>query len=129
MKSVHNPANKAAPAGYSHGIEVSGPVRTLYISGQLGVAPDGSIPDHIAGQTALVFANIADVLTDAGMEFSDIVKTTVFLIDPADRAEYVRVRREAVGDLSPASTLVYVKQLARPEFRLEVEAIAVKAIR
>jgi 2-iminobutanoate/2-iminopropanoate deaminase len=128
MKTVHNPFNKPQPAGYSHGIEVSSPARTLYVAGQLGLAADGSIPEEMAGQTALVFQNMNDVLSAAGMTFEDIVKTTVFLVDPADRAEYVRARREAVGEITPASTLVYVKQLARPEFKLEVEAIAVKAI-
>ncbi|TNC07307.1 RidA family protein [Methylobacterium terricola] len=125
--TIRNPAGRAAPETYHHGIEVSGPTRTLYIAGQIGTLTDGSIPPGIADQADAVFANMKLVLDEAGMTFADIVKTTVFLTDPADRAGFSAVRARYFASAKPASTLLYVAGLARPEMVVEVEAIAVAA--
>lgn len=125
MITIRNPQGYPAPETFHHGIEVSGAVRTLYIAGQIGLWPDGSVPDGIAAQTEVVFANMKAVLDAAGMDFSNVVKTTVFLLNPADRAGYAAVRAAAFGAARAASTLLYVVGLARPDLLVEVEAIAV----
>ncbi|HEY0940250.1 MAG TPA: RidA family protein [Steroidobacter sp.] len=122
MKRIHNP--NGVPAVYSDGIEIAPGARTLYVAGQVGIAADKTIPDDIGSQTRQLFANLEAVLRSARMSLDDIVKTTVFIVDPADYAEFSRVRTEIMGARVPASTLVYVKQLIWPQLRVEIEAIA-----
>lgn len=126
MITIHNPRGFPAPQTYHHAVEVSGEVRTLYVAGQIGMERDGTIPAGIEAQTRLVFANLKAVLAEADMSFAEVVKTTVFLVNPQDRAAFTNVRAEVMGGLKSASTLVFVAGLARPEFLVEVEAVAVK---
>lgn len=125
MITIRNPKRAPAPATYHHGVEVSGSVRTLYVAGQIALRPDGTVPDGIAAQSALVFDNMRAVLDEAGMTFAHVVKMTVYLLNRADRAEFSRVRDAVFGETKTASTLLYISGLARPELLLEVEAIAV----
>ena len=76
-----NPSGISAPQFYSHGVEVVSPQRMLFISGQVGVRSDGRIGDGIAEQTRVALENLQAVLADAGMEISDIVKSTIYLTD------------------------------------------------
>jgi 2-iminobutanoate/2-iminopropanoate deaminase len=71
-----------------------------------------------------VFVNIGTVLSAADMEFADVVKVTVFLLDIEDRPQINTVRQEVFGDARPASTLVEVSRLAIPGAKLEIEAVA-----
>jgi 2-iminobutanoate/2-iminopropanoate deaminase len=128
MITVRNPNGRPAPETYHYGIEVSGSVRTLYVAGQIGLCADGTIPAGIAAQAEAVFANMKAVLDEAGMTFADVVKTTVFLTSPADRAAFSEIRARYFQGAKPTSTLVYVAGLARPEFVVEVEAVAVADI-
>lgn len=128
MITFHNPQGSPAPESYHHGVEVSGDVRTLYIAGQTGVQQNGTIPEGIEAQARTVYANMKAVLDAADMGFADVVKTNVFLVNPKDRAAFAAIRSEAMDGSKSASTLVYVAGLARPEFLVEVEAIAVKAV-
>ena len=114
-----------APYGrYHHGIAVDGGSRLLFLSGQLGIAPDGSTPADLRAQAFQVFANIDALLEEAGLDRSHVVRLTTFLLDPADRGPFMAVRDAWVVDPAPASTLVFIQALARPEFLVEVEAIA-----
>jgi enamine deaminase RidA (YjgF/YER057c/UK114 family) len=124
--TIRNPSDRPVPETYHHGVEVGGSVRTLYIAGQIGLKPDGSIPEGIVAQTQVVYDNMKAVLDAAGMDFADIVKTTAFLTNPADRAGFAEVRARFFAGAKNASTLVYISGLARPELLVEVEAIAVK---
>ena len=126
MNVIRNPIERASPETYHHGVEVSGNVRTLYIAGQVGISIDGEIPEGIEAQTRIVFANLKAVLDSADMSFIDVVKSTVFLIDPKDRPGFAAARDRATGGLKNASTLVFVSGLALPQLRVEVEAIAVR---
>jgi 2-iminobutanoate/2-iminopropanoate deaminase len=110
---------------YSPAIEVTGATRTLYISGQVGVAADGTIPTDFAEQSRLVWANLQAVLTEAGMTMANVVKLTSFLISADDFPQFVQLRAGVMGGLKPASTLLIVAGLAKPEWKLEVEAVAV----
>ena len=125
MTTLHNPAG--APATYSDGVEVPAGARTLFVAGQVGWTADKTIPEGIEAQTQLLFANLEAVLKSAGMGFADIVKTTVYMVNPEDYPGFGKVRSGLLGDVRPASTLVYVKGLILPELLVEVEAVAVSA--
>jgi len=128
MLKVHNPRSIGAPIGtYSHGIEVPPGARWLYVAGQIGVRPDGSVPATIEEQTEAVWQNILAVLADAGMGIGDVVKITSFLTRHENFPRFAQVRAKFLGSHRPASTLLVISSLARPEFLVEVEAIAAKA--
>ncbi|EJT05048.1 RidA family protein [Rhizobium sp. CCGE 510] len=123
MQIRHNPAGRE-PATYTHGIEVGGEGRTLYISGQIGIDADGNIPKDIEAQSNAVFDNLKAVLHEAGMTFEHLVKTTVFLTDRDYFRTFAAVRQAHLGSAKPASTLVIVSGLVHPDLLVEVEAIA-----
>jgi enamine deaminase RidA (YjgF/YER057c/UK114 family) len=121
----HNPAASAAPLGaYSNGISAPGAGRWLHIAGQVGVLPDGSFPADFAGQAEAAWQNLVRVLGDAGMTTADLVKDTHYLVRADDLKEYNAVRSRHLGSARPASTLVIVQALARPEWHVEVEGVA-----
>ena len=82
-----NDADAPAPAGqYSQAVEVTGASRTLYISGQVGIAADGSNPEDAEAQSALASQNLQAQLRAAGMEIEHLVNTTTVVPNPADIA-------------------------------------------
>jgi len=125
---VHKPLSPSSihPAfsRYSLGVEVSSRSRYVFCSGQVGITADGTIPPDCAGQTRVCFDNIAAVLAEAGMGFGDVVKLNAFVTGREHLAEYMKVRNELFPEPFPASTLMIVTGFARPEFVVEIEAIA-----
>ncbi len=98
----------------------------LYSAGQVGVDPETRVvPDGVRAQTRQVLLNLRTVLATAGADLSDVVKTTVFLTDMADFAEFNEAYREFFPVDPPARSTVGVAALARPELIVEIEAIAV----
>jgi enamine deaminase RidA (YjgF/YER057c/UK114 family) len=125
MARHHNPSTVAPPfSSYSHGVEAPASARWLHISGQIGVKPDGTLADGAEAQMEQAWRNIFAILEAAGMTRQDLVKTTVFLTVHADTALARRVRERMLAGATPASTLIYVAGLARPDFLIEIEAIA-----
>jgi 2-iminobutanoate/2-iminopropanoate deaminase len=121
----HNPGTIAAPAGaYSNGVSAPGGGRWLHIAGQIGVRPDGTTAGTFAEQAEVAWQNLLAILADAGMSAADLVKTTHYLLRGDDLKEYSQVRSKYLGSARPASTLVIVHTLARPEWLVEVEAVA-----
>ncbi len=114
-------------AKYSHGVEIPAGQRLVMTSGQLGVGPDDVIPDGAEAQAELCFSNIAAVLAEAGLSLGDIVKINAYVTDRAYMKPYMTVRDRMVGDPPPASTLMIVTGFTRPEFKVEIEVIAVAA--
>src|SRR5256885_14707336 len=128
MLRVHTPRSIAAPIGrFPRAIEVPPAARWLYVAGQIGVRPDGSVPSTIEEQTEVVWQNILAVLADAGMGIGDVVKITSFLTRHENFPKFAQVRAKFLGSHRPASTLLVISSLARPEFLVEVEAVAAKA--
>lgn len=123
---INPPALGPAPAAYTHGIHVSGPAEAMYVSGQIGVGADGAALPDFAGQARQVWQNISTILAAADMSLNDIVKTTMFLVNPEDFPKFADIRREFLADHKPASTLVYVAGLFRPDLKVEVECVAIK---
>lgn len=111
-------------ARYSHGVEAPAGARLVLCSGQLGIRPDGTIPDDAGDQAALCFENIAAVLAEAGLTLADVLRVNAYVTDRAFLPSYMAVRDRLFSDPLPASTLMIVSGFARPEFKVEVEAVA-----
>jgi enamine deaminase RidA (YjgF/YER057c/UK114 family) len=120
-----NPGGVHAPLGlYSHTVVVPGDTKLLFISGQVGVRPDGSCPATIGEQADQVFANIIAHLGAHGLGATSIVKLTTFMVAGQTGDEVRAARLKHLGAHRPASTAVYVSQLVDPAWLVEVEAIA-----
>ena len=109
---------------YSHGIEVPPGQRLVFCSGQLGIAPDGAIPEDASAQAELCFSNIAAILAEAGMDLSSVVRINAYVTDRAHLPAYMEVRNRLFAEPYPASTLMVVSGFALPEFKVEVEVVA-----
>ena len=120
-----NPSAVRTPTGYTHAIEITGDYRRLIISGQVGMAADGSVPNSGEGQIGQAFANLRANLSAHGMGVENIVKTTVFLTDRGLLDSFRSARSVVFGEHAPASTLLFVAGLADPNWVVEIEAEAV----
>jgi enamine deaminase RidA (YjgF/YER057c/UK114 family) len=126
MKSI-NPTNVRPPfARYSHAIEIAAPARLVVLSGQLGVSIDDTAPESAEDQAALCFSNIDSILAEARMTRRDVLRINAYVIDRAHLQGYMNARDAWLNDLDPppASTLMIVAGFTRPEFKVEIEAIA-----
>jgi enamine deaminase RidA (YjgF/YER057c/UK114 family) len=124
LRRLAPPSIRPPFARYSHGVEVTAGARLVFCSGQLGVKADESVPEDAAAQAELCFANIAAILAEAGMTLSDVVRINAFVTDRAHMAAYMAVRDRLFPNEPPASTLMIVSGFTRPEFKVEVEAVA-----
>ena len=122
-----NPKTIAPPAAtYVHGLEVPPNARLLFVAGQTGMRPDGSVPGSIEEQSDQVWRNISAILAEGGMGIGDLVKVTSFVTKAENLKQYGAVRDKYLGDHRPTTTLLVISGLARPEYLVEVEAIAAK---
>jgi enamine deaminase RidA (YjgF/YER057c/UK114 family) len=126
----HNPPELSAPfARYSHAVEIGTPGRLLFASGQLGLAKDGTLPPDCAGQCAVIFGHIDAVLASAAMRRADVVRINAFVTAREEMRPYMDARDAWLAGIEPpASTLVIVPGFTRPEFKVEVEIVAAKAL-
>lgn len=113
-------------ANYSHAVRVEGPASLVFCSGQVALAPDGSIPEDAEAQADLIFANIEAILAEAGCRKDDIVRINAFVSAPDHLKPYMAARDRFVTGEPPASTLLVVQGFARPAFKVEVEVIAAR---
>lgn len=119
------PAGLPPVNGYSHAVAFDG--RMVVVSGQVPLDVDGQLvgADDPEAQLRQVFTNLVAALAAADAGPRDVVKLTAFLTDLDDLAAFRKVRDEYLStDRPPASSLVQVAGLVRPEFRVEVEALA-----
>ena len=132
-RTVLTPTGEGKPIGmYSAGF-VADPARLVFVAGQVAMDAEGRVvgATDFKAQASQVYRNLAAVLGEAGCTLRDVVKFTTFLVRNEDwapfaewrKAEYPRLFPDGVY---PANTGVVVKELARPELLLEVEAIAVR---
>jgi enamine deaminase RidA (YjgF/YER057c/UK114 family) len=128
---LHNPPELHKPFGYSHVAEVTGG-KLVYIAGQVALDPAGNLvgKDDFAAQARQVFANLHAALAAAGASFPNVIKLNYYCADAVDLAVHLPMVRE-VRDTHidtaapPVSTFVVVRRLVRPEWLIEVEAVAV----
>lgn len=125
-----NPNTLAKPPGYSYVVEATGPGRTIYFSGQLGVDTQNKfvgVPGDFRAQCQQAFENMALALKAAGAHWNDVVRINNFLVNiEGNMATFREVRDRYLNIRTPpASTTIGVPALARPGGLFEIEAIAV----
>ncbi len=123
-----NPETVCPPGGnYTHSVEIDPSARYLFVAGQTGVDIDGNVPDGIEAQADIAFSNMVKILEASDFGLQDVVFMKSFLTRREDRDGYQKVRSKYWGGIKPASTFLLVQGLARPDFLVEVEAIAAKS--
>ena len=121
-----------SPVGlYSHAVPVPSGRQLLCVSGQLSVDAQGDsvAPGDFDAQMRQVFSNLSTVLAAAGGSLADLVKMTTYLVDPAHIDDFYRVRETLFAEyfpdeVYPGNTLLVISRLVRPEFLIEIEALA-----
>ena len=108
---------------YPQAVEVTAPTRWLYLSGQIPVAPDGSLAADFTGQCDQVWTNIETQLAAAGMTLDNLVKVTTFLSDRAFAEQNRAVRLRRLAGRQPALTVI-VTGLFDAAWLVEIEAVA-----
>ena len=108
---------------YPQAVEVTGPSRWLYLSGQIPVAPDGSLAADFTAQCEQVWDNIETQLTAAGMTLDNLVKVTTFLSDRRYALENREVRVRRLAGRQPALTVI-VTGLFDEAWLVEIESVA-----
>lgn len=111
-------------ARYSHGIAVPANHRLVFVAGQLGIGTDEIIPATSEAQAEICFANIAAILAEDGMAMANIVRLSVYVTAREHMAGYRAARDRQFSGTPPTTTLIVVAGLVRPEFFIEIEAIA-----
>jgi enamine deaminase RidA (YjgF/YER057c/UK114 family) len=110
----------------AHAVEVPPGARLLFTNGQVGTRPDGSTPPTTAEQAEVVFERLQAILSEADMGLEDVVRFDVYLTDRSDVPTFVSVRDRVMGAHKPGATILVVNGLARPELRIEIEAVAAR---
>jgi 2-iminobutanoate/2-iminopropanoate deaminase len=108
---------------YPQAVEVTAPTRWLYLSGQIPVAPDGSLAADFTGQCEQVWDNVETQLAAAGMTLDNLVKVTTFLSDRDRALENREVRVRRLAGRQPALTVI-ITGLFDEAWLVEIEAVA-----
>ena len=125
MLKKHNPGGMTpAFSRYSLGVEVPPGARWLFVSGQLGVGPNGALAEGTEAQMETAWRNIFTILGAAGMGPGDLVRIKAYLTESEDVGLYREVRDRMLDGAEPASTLLVIGALAHPEWLVEIEAVA-----
>ncbi|MEY4372702.1 MAG: hypothetical protein RL219_1471, partial [Actinomycetota bacterium] len=111
---------------YAHAVLSTNPGRILHISGTVGTRPDGTISDDVAEQAQETWRSIGAICAEAGMSLDDIVSITTYAVVGEPLAGVMAARDRALGGRRVASVLITVPALARPEWKMEIAAVAVR---
>lgn len=129
MTTARNPQDVHPPvADYVHQIEVGAGGRWLVLSGQIGMRPDGSLPEDPVEQVAVALENVRRNLAAAGMDVTNVVKLNTYLVGEVDAPGRAAAVGAFLGGHTPTQTLLYVARLAAPALRVEIEAWAHAAV-
>ena len=117
---------RAQARAYSQAVVTAGG-RTIWLAGQVAGADAAgrSLAADFDGQVRRVFELLGQTLEDAGARLADMVTMTVFITDARLGDRFTELRKEIFGDNFPASALITVRGLARPELMVEVQGVAV----
>ena len=125
MAQELNPAGIARPAAnYAQAVLSLAPTRWVHTSGIVPTRPDGSVPEALADQADVVWTTIAALLREGQLELGDVVTMTTYVVQGNDLGVVMAARDRALAGHRAASTLLVVPALARPEWRLEISAVA-----
>src|SRR5256885_16087813 len=128
MKRNYLKNDRAQSRGYSQAVVTEGG-RTVWLAGQVAAEDSSgrSLAADFDGQVREIFARLGRTLEEAGGRLADMVTMTVFITDARLGDRFTQLRCEIFGDNYPASALITVAGLARPEMLVEVQGIAVIA--
>ena len=121
-KMIHTDNAPAAIGPYSQAIDLG---EMIFTSGQIPVAPDGSVSSDISEQTMQALLNLKAVVEAGGSSFDKVIKTTVFITDMAQFGDINAVYSEFFSEPYPARSCVQVAALPKG-VSIEIEAIALK---
>lgn len=126
MKQTNNPENIHQPVGpYVHQVISTGEsLKWLTLSGQIGMTIDKEIPVKAEEQFALALQNIEKNLVNAQMTTDDIVKLTIYLVEPIELEIRTKLLNNFLKKSEVAMTLLYVKGLANPKLKAEIDVVA-----
>ena len=124
-KPINTDTAPPAFSNYAQAIEVTSNARTLHVSGQVGVALDGTLPNDPAAQHEQAWRNVFAVLVAAGMTKTDIVDVLVIVSDPSGVPIFRQIRDKMLNSHLAASTLL-VCGLASPDWKVEIAVKAAK---
>ncbi len=126
MKMInHQPATVHKPfSAYALATEVQDATRWLHISGQVGADSDGNPVEGIEGQLEAIFFKLGEILKEAEMDHTNLVKITIFLTRAEDAGIMRKVRDRFMAGHLCASSLLIVAGLSSPNWLAEVEAVA-----
>lgn len=122
-RSINSAEAPGASGGYAQAIETNGAQRVLYVSGQIPVTTEGSVPEAFRDQALLAWRNVESQLSAAEMGLQNIVKHTTFLSDRCYRSINSEVRREVLGDHEAALTVI-ITGIYDEAWLLEIEVVA-----
>ncbi|MDE0139798.1 MAG: Rid family detoxifying hydrolase [bacterium] len=121
---LKTPSAPGALGPYSVAVEAAG---LVFLSGQVALVPEGGREDgDVSAQTRQVMNNIGAMLGDIGLDYADIVKTTIFMVDIADYTAINQVYAEYFEGGAPARSAVQVSALPGG-FRVEIEIVAARS--
>jgi 2-iminobutanoate/2-iminopropanoate deaminase len=124
MRALRPSSIRPPLARYSHGFAVPADYRLVITAGQLGIGPDEMIAVGSEAQADICFANIAAILAEDGMKLEDVIRLSVYVTAREHMEGYRRSRDRQFPATPPSTTLIVVAGLVRPEFVIEIEAIA-----
>jgi 2-iminobutanoate/2-iminopropanoate deaminase len=120
-----NPASLHANPAFSQGTVIPAGSSIVIVGGQNGIGPDGQVVgDSVGAQTEQALHNLIAVLAEAGATQADVAKMTIILVEGVDLNEGFAASRKVWGDQPTAITAQFVRGLARPDFLVEIDAIA-----
>ena len=128
MKKFINPKGMGKePVMYSHGVLVSFP-KTLFTAGQVAMDDQGNVigKGDIKIQTEYIMENMKKILAEAEMNFDNVIKVNMYLVNMNDLPEVIAVRNRYLHPNRPAATAVEVAGLVNPDLLLEVEVVAAR---
>lgn len=128
MLNFINPDTMAPPpSNFSHVVDVPDGTRMAFISGQVAIDKDGNVFEGFEAQCKQVLHNLELALAAVEMEITDLVRLNAFITDAGDVGAFRDIRDGWSGGHPAASTLVVVRALAAPGWKVEIEAVAARA--
>lgn len=122
-QAAHSGSPYEATVGFSRAVRVGD---TIHVSGTGPVWPDGHCDPSPATQADRCFAIIAEALHELGVGLDDVVRTRIYITDPAAADAVSTAHARALGHVAPAATMVIVAALLDPRWVVEIEADAVR---
>lgn len=117
----------ASPASFSRLVSVPPGARLYYLTGQVGTRSDGSVPAAFEEQVEQALVNVGNILASEGLDASNIVKVTFYQTERAvDRDRARKAWLSFVKGTPPATTLLFVEALSRPEYKFEIDVVAAR---